>query len=52
VFLSKHIYVMAMLQIMFPEARKLYRIKIISFPGQWWRTPLIPAPGRQRQADF
>jgi hypothetical protein len=20
--------------------------------GQWWCTPLIPAPGRQRQADF
>jgi hypothetical protein len=20
--------------------------------GQWWRTPLIPALGRQRQADF
>jgi hypothetical protein len=20
--------------------------------GQWWRTPLIPAHGRQRQADF
>jgi hypothetical protein len=19
---------------------------------QWWRTPLIPALGRQRQADF
>jgi hypothetical protein len=20
--------------------------------GQWWRTPLVPALGRQRQADF
>jgi hypothetical protein len=23
-----------------------------SSAGQWWRTPLIPALGRQRQADF
>jgi hypothetical protein len=22
------------------------------YAGQWWRTPLIPALGRQRQADF
>jgi hypothetical protein len=22
------------------------------FAGQWWRTPLIPAFGSQRQADF
>jgi hypothetical protein len=21
-------------------------------PGSWWRMPLIPALGRQRQADF
>jgi hypothetical protein len=21
-------------------------------PGQWWHMPLIPALGRQRQADF
>jgi hypothetical protein len=20
--------------------------------GQWWHTPIIPAPGRQRRADF
>jgi hypothetical protein len=25
---------------------------ILSPAGQWWRTPLIPALGRQRQADF
>jgi hypothetical protein len=25
-------------------------LKIIA--GRWWRTPLIPALGRQRQADF
>jgi hypothetical protein len=22
------------------------------YAGRWWRTPLIPALGRQRQADF
>jgi hypothetical protein len=22
------------------------------FAGQWWHMPLIPALGRQRQADF
>jgi hypothetical protein len=22
------------------------------YVGQWWRTPLIPALGRQRQVDF
>jgi hypothetical protein len=27
------------------EAKKLSR-------GQWWRTPLIPALGRQRQVDI
>jgi hypothetical protein len=26
--------------------------KRIYMTGQWWRTPLIPALGRQRQADF
>jgi hypothetical protein len=25
---------------------------IIITAGQWWRTPLIPALWRQRQADF
>jgi hypothetical protein len=25
---------------------------LFSDAGQWWRTPLIPALGRQRQADF
>jgi hypothetical protein len=25
---------------------------LIKIAGQWWRTPLIPALGRQRQADF
>jgi hypothetical protein len=27
-------------------------LKISTIAGQWWRTPLIPALGRQRQADF
>jgi hypothetical protein len=26
--------------------------KMPSVAGQWWRTPLIPALGRQRQVDF
>ena len=25
--------------------------KLVLFAGQWWRTPLIPALGRQKQAD-
>jgi hypothetical protein len=27
-------------------------IKYSSMAGQWWRMPLIPALGKQRQADF
>jgi hypothetical protein len=27
-------------------------IKTNKQAGQWWRTPLMPALGRQRQADF
>jgi hypothetical protein len=26
--------------------------KSVPLAGQWWGTPLIPALGRQRQADF
>jgi hypothetical protein len=31
---------------------KILIIKNFIFAGQWWRTPLIPALGRQRQVDF
>jgi hypothetical protein len=27
-------------------------LKKVSVAGQWWRMPLIPALGRQRQVDF
>jgi hypothetical protein len=27
-------------------------LKIVVSAGWWWHTPLIPALGRQRQADF
>jgi hypothetical protein len=30
----------------------LTQIKILFPARQWWYTPLIPALGRQRQADF
>ena len=29
-----------------------FQIKIINISRVWWHTPLIPALGRQRQADF
>jgi hypothetical protein len=32
--------------------KKIKRIKKKKKAGQWWCTPLIPALGRQRQADF
>ena len=27
-------------------------LRFITAAGQWWHTPLIPALGRKRQADF
>jgi hypothetical protein len=30
----------------------LHVINSLFLAGRWWRTPLIPALGRQRQADF
>jgi hypothetical protein len=28
------------------------RLRVLTASRAWWRTPLIPALGRQRQADF
>jgi hypothetical protein len=31
---------------------RVIRDKVRSQSQAWWHTPLIPAPGRQRQANF
>jgi hypothetical protein len=28
------------------------RLRVLLMAGQWWHMPLLPALGRQRQADF
>jgi hypothetical protein len=35
-----------------PQCRSPRRNANQTHTGQWWRKPLIPALGRQRQADF
>jgi hypothetical protein len=35
-----------------PTEGRTYKHKKLYFTWQWWHTPLIPALGRQRQADF
>ena len=42
-----------MVLVEFVVSTKVGRVfRIIMAAGQWCRTPLIPALGRQRQADF
>jgi hypothetical protein len=35
-----------------PTPKYKISLKIFDVARQWWHTPLIPALGRQRQADF
>jgi hypothetical protein len=32
--------------------KNIFKKEYIFLAGQWWCTPLIPALGRQRHADF
>jgi hypothetical protein len=36
----------------FGKTQKQYGSQNVNLVWQWWHTPLIPALGRQRQADF
>jgi hypothetical protein len=33
-------------------AVKMCKLRISEVAGSWWHTPVIPALGRQKQADF
>jgi hypothetical protein len=35
-----------------PDSKPIIMMIIIIICRAWWRTPLIPALGRQRQANF
>jgi hypothetical protein len=35
-----------------PYSPRGYKALMKNPPGQWWHMPLIPALGRQKQADF
>jgi hypothetical protein len=34
------------------QTKKPQALRMLPIAGWWWRTPLIPALGRQRQVDF
>jgi hypothetical protein len=34
------------------RGEKIQQLRVLAASRAWWRTPLIPALGRQRQVDF